>query len=194
MFWIRIVLSSAAAAVVLGGHYIVDGFPLPRTVVRPSSVDRAIDRPLTQRDGSSAVVPVPQSPPPPSPGSANSAGAAAAQRSPACSSNSIPVGRNATNQPHVYNGPNKIHTPTRIVYVRPDYPPNARAARVQGIVLLEAQIEPDGHVCSARVLRSIPLLDQSAIDAVLRWRFAPAKVNDIAVPVIVPLTVNFTLP
>jgi protein TonB len=78
--------------------------------------------------------------------------------------------------------------------VRPEYPRDARAAKVQGIVVLEAKIDPEGHVCSARVRRSIPLLDQSAIDAVLRWRFTPAKVNDVAVPVIMTLTVNFTLP
>jgi outer membrane biosynthesis protein TonB len=51
-------------------------------------------------------------------------------------------------------------------------------------------------VCSARVVRSIPLLDQSAINAAFRWRFTPAKttVNEVAVPVITTLTVNFTLP
>jgi hypothetical protein len=45
----HIVLSSAAAAVVLGSHYIVDAFPLTRAAVRPSSVDRAIDRTLAAR-------------------------------------------------------------------------------------------------------------------------------------------------
>jgi len=48
-------------------------------------------------------------------------------------------------------------------------------------------------VCNPRVLRSIPLLDQSAIDAVLQWQFTPAKLNGVAVPVITTLTVNFTL-
>jgi len=158
--------SAAAAAVVLGSHYIVDAFPLTRAAVRPSSVDRAID----------------QTPP------------AAAQNNPACSPNALAVGGSATNRPHVYAGPDKISTPTRIVFVRPEYPQSARAAKVQGVVVLEVQIERDGRVCSARVLRSIPLLDQSAIDAVLRWRFTPAKVNEAAVPVIMTLTVNFTLP
>jgi TonB family protein len=110
-----------------------------------------------------------------------------AQNNPACSPNPIPVGPNASNRPHLYKGPYKISTPTRIVYVRPEYPQTARAAKVQGVVVLEGQIERDGRVCSARVLRSIPLLDQSAIDAVLRWRFTP-----VAVPVIMTMTVNFT--
>jgi periplasmic protein TonB len=192
MLSIRTVLS-LAAAVVLGSHYIADGLPLTRAAVRPSSVDRAIDRSLAHRTAPRPVVPVPQSPPPP-PGSANSGGAAAAQKNPACRQNPIPVGADATNRPQVYRGPDKTSPPTRIVYVRPEYPRSARAAKVQGAVLLEAEINSDGLVCSARVLRSIPLLDQSAIDAVLRWRFTPAKVNDVAVPVIMPLTVNFTLP
>jgi hypothetical protein len=40
--------------------------------------------------------------------------------------------------------------------------------KVHGVVVLEAQIELDGHVCHVRVQRSIPRLDQSAIDAVMR--------------------------
>ena len=70
---------------------------------------------------------------------------------------------------------------------------NERAAKVQGVVVLEAQIELDGRVCHARVLRSIPRLDQSAIDAVMKWRFTPATLNGVAVPVIMTMTVNFTL-
>jgi periplasmic protein TonB len=194
LFSTHIVLSSAAAAaVVLGSCYVVDAFPLTWAAIRPSSADRAIDRPLAQQTAPPPAVPVPQSPAPP-PGSANSGRAATAQKNPACGPNPIPVGPDATNQPHVYRGPHKRSTPTRIVYVRPEYPQNARTAKVQGVVVLEVEIDRDGHVCSARVLRSIPLLDQSAIDAVLRWRFTPAKVNDVAVPVIMTLTVNFTLP
>ena len=191
MFSTHIVLASAAA-VVLGSYYVVDAFPLTWAATRPSSADRAIDRPLAQQTAPPPAVPVPQSPPPP-PGPANS-GAATAQKNPACGPNPIPVGPNATNQPYVYRGPHKRSTPTRIEYVRPEYPQNARTAKVQGVVVLEVEIDRDGHVCSARVLRSIPLLDQSAIDAVLRWRFTPARVNDIAVPAIMTLTVNFTLP
>jgi protein TonB len=127
----------------------------------------------------------------PSAADGSTAGSASPQNNPACSPNPLPVGPSANNRPHLYNGPYKISAPARIVYVRPEYPQIARAAKVQGVVVLEAQIERDGHVCSARVLRSIPLLDQSAIDAVLRWRFTPAKTN---VPVVMTLTVNFTLP
>ena len=45
----------------------------------------------------------------------------------------------------------------------------------------------------ARVLRSIPLLDQAALDAVLQWRFTPTFVDGVARDVIMTMTVNFTL-
>ena len=43
--------------------------------------------------------------------------------------------------------------------------------------IVEARIEPDGTVSKAHVLRSIPLLDQAAIDAVMQWRFVPTLLN-----------------
>jgi protein TonB len=191
MFPTYIIVASAAAAVVLGSHYIVDSFSVTRAAVRPLSLDRAND-PTLSVQSAPPVGPVPQSPPPPPPlDLPNSDGATAALKNPACSPNPIPV---PTNLPHLYRGPHKMSTPTRIAYVRPEYPENARIKKVQGIVLVEVQIERDGRVCSARVVRSIPLLDQSAVDAVLRWRFTPAKVNDVAIPVTMTLTVNFRLP
>lgn len=194
MFSIHIVLSSAAVvAVALGSSYVVDAFPWTWAAIRPPSADRAIELPLAPQTASPPAVAVPQSPPP-SPGSANSGSAATTQKNPACGPNPIPVGPDATDRPHVYRGPHKRSAPTRIGYVRPEYPQNARTMKVQGVVVLEAEIDRDGRVCTARVLRSIPLLDRSAIDAVLRWRFTPAMVNDVAVPVVTTLTVNFTLP
>jgi TonB family protein len=109
-----------------------------------------------------------------------------------CSPKPFRVG-SPDSRPHLYVGPSKISTPTLIVYVKPEYSESARTAQAQGIVILEAQIELDGRVCNPRVLRSIPLLDQSAIDAVLQWRFTPAKLNGVAVSVITTMTVNFTL-
>ena len=114
------------------------------------------------------------------------------QNSQTCSPKPFRVG-SPDSRPHWYVGPSTISPPTRIVYVKPEYSERARTAKAQGIVVLEAQIELDGRVCNPRVVRSIPLLDQSAIDAVLQWRFTPAKRNGVAVPVITTMTVNFTL-
>ena len=86
-----------------------------------------------------------------------------------------------------------IKTPTKTKDVKPVYPPIAQSARVQGVVIIEATIGPDGRVKDAKVLRSIPLLDQAALDAVKQWQFTPTLLNGVPVPVIMTVTVNFTL-
>ncbi len=86
-----------------------------------------------------------------------------------------------------------IKAPVRIRDARPVYPPEALAARVTGVVIVEARVGPDGWVTNARVLRSIPMLDQAALDAVMQWKFTPTLLNGQAVPVIMTMTVNFTL-
>jgi protein TonB len=83
--------------------------------------------------------------------------------------------------------------PTRVRQVSPIYPAVATAAAVQGIVVLEVRIGPDGRVTNARALRSIPLLDQAALDAVLQWEYEPTLLNGRPVPVLIAVTVNFTL-
>jgi TonB family protein len=85
-----------------------------------------------------------------------------------------------------------IKTPTKIRDVRPVYPQEALDARVSGMVILEALIDQEGNVRSARVLRSIPLLDQAAVDAVKGWRYTPTLLNGVPVPVIMTVTVTFT--
>ena len=86
-----------------------------------------------------------------------------------------------------------MQAPRKMVNVDPKYPSLAQSAHVQGVVILEAVIDANGNVTSVRVLRSIPLLDQPAIDAVRQWRYTPALLNGSAVPVIVTVTVNFML-
>jgi protein TonB len=86
-----------------------------------------------------------------------------------------------------------VRSPVKIVHVAPQYPQIARASRVQGIVIIEATIDSRGNVESTAVLRSIPLLDQAALDAVRQWKFTPTLLNGVAVPVIMTVTVNFEL-
>jgi protein TonB len=64
---------------------------------------------------------------------------------------------------------------------------------VEGVVILQATIDSRGNVEAATVLRSIPLLDQAALDAVRQWKFTPTLLNGMAVPVIMTVTVNFEL-
>ena len=86
-----------------------------------------------------------------------------------------------------------IRPPQKIRHVAPVYPELARAARKEGIVILEAVIGDDGKVRSLRVLRSIPLLDEAALDAVRQWQFTPTLLNGQPVPVVMTVTVAFML-
>ena len=86
-----------------------------------------------------------------------------------------------------------IRPPEKTRDVAPLYPAIAQSARVQGIVIIEATIGADGRVTDVNVLRSIPLLDAAALTAVRQWEFSPTLLNGIPVPVIMTVTVNFTL-
>ena len=86
-----------------------------------------------------------------------------------------------------------IRPPRRIKSVQPRYPNEAKEARVQGKVILEAIVDPSGNVANVRVLQSIPLLDQSAIDAVRQWKYEPTLLNGVPVPIVMTVTVNFSL-
>jgi len=86
-----------------------------------------------------------------------------------------------------------IKPPTKTRDVKPTYPAIAQSARVQGVVIIEATIGPNGGVQEAKVLRSIPLLDAAALEAVKQWTFTPTLLNGVPVPVIMTVTVNFTL-
>ena len=75
--------------------------------------------------------------------------------------------------------------------VAPVYPAIARNAGVAGVVIVEATIGADGKVIDAKVLRSVPLLDQAALDAVRQWEYAPTLLNGVPVPVVMTVTINF---
>jgi protein TonB len=77
--------------------------------------------------------------------------------------------------------------------VEPDYPALAVQARVEGIVILEVLVDSRGVPSTVNVLRSIPLLESSAIEAVRQWRWRPCRHLDRPVPFWVTVTVNFRL-
>ena len=81
--------------------------------------------------------------------------------------------------------------PQKIVDAKPAYPAAARHAGVTGIVIISADIDERGDVMNARVVRSIPTLDQAALDAVRKWRFAPAAIDGVPTCVTMTLTVEF---
>jgi protein TonB len=86
-----------------------------------------------------------------------------------------------------------IKRPVKIRDVQPTYPAIAQLAHVQGLVILEATIGVNGRVTAAKVLRSIPLLDRAALDAVRQWEFTPTLLNGVPVPLVMTVTVQFSL-
>jgi TonB family protein len=86
----------------------------------------------------------------------------------------------------------RIMEPKKIKDVKPIYPAIAQTARVSGPVTIEATIGADGKVVDATVVKSIPMLDQAALDAVEQWEYLPTMLNGTPVPVRVTVTVNFT--
>jgi TonB family protein len=86
-----------------------------------------------------------------------------------------------------------IREPRKVHHVGPTYPEPARAAGISGVVILEATIDPEGIPVGLKILRSIPDLDQAAINAVRQWRYQPTLLNGVPVAVLMTVTVNFTL-
>ena len=86
-----------------------------------------------------------------------------------------------------------IKPPIKIKDVRPVYPAIAQAARVEGLVIIATTISSTGRVMDVKLLRSIPLLDAAALDAVRQWKFTPTLLNGSPVAVVMTVTVNFTL-
>lgn len=86
-----------------------------------------------------------------------------------------------------------IRAPQKLHSVDPVYPPEAAAARIAGVVILEVQIDQQGNVSDAGVLRSIPMLDAAAVDCVKQWKYDVTYVNGTPVAVIMTVTVNFAL-
>jgi TonB family protein len=86
-----------------------------------------------------------------------------------------------------------IPVPRKLVDVPVSYPDIARTARVQGIVIMDVLVDARGRVAEATVVRSIPLLDRAALDAVRQWVFQPTIADGMPALVTFSVTVNFTL-
>ena len=88
----------------------------------------------------------------------------------------------------------QVRPPIRIKEVAPVYPAIAQSARVTGDVVIEATVDEEGKVADARVVKSVPLLDQAALDAVKQWEYRPSLLNGVPTPVVMTVTVKFTRP
>ena len=86
-----------------------------------------------------------------------------------------------------------VKEPKKIKDVAPVYPEEAKANKIQGVVIVEALIGTDGKVKEAKVLRPVPVLEKAALEAVQQWEYTPTLLNGEPVEVIMTITVNFTL-
>ena len=96
----------------------------------------------------------------------------------------------------VYRPGNGVVMPTVLSEVKPSYTADAMRQKIQGIVMVEAVVMPDGGVGQVQVVRSLDPtfgLDQEAVKAVRRWRFRPGTRLGQAVPVLVEIELTFTL-
>lgn len=86
-----------------------------------------------------------------------------------------------------------VPVPKRTKLILPEYPPEAQAQGVRGIVILEIVIDTEGNVVSADVVRSIPPLDLAAVVAVRQWEYEPTRVDGKAVSVRLTVPITFAL-
>jgi protein TonB len=77
--------------------------------------------------------------------------------------------------------------------VQPNYPPLARQARIQGVVVLQAQISKEGSIENLQLISGHPMLAPAAIEAVKQWKYKPYLLNGEPVEVETQVQVNFTL-
>ena len=75
--------------------------------------------------------------------------------------------------------------------VQPPYPPLARQARIQGQVVLQADISKDGTIQNLRLISGHPMLAPSAIEAVKQWKYSPLILNGVPTPFVLTVTLNF---
>jgi periplasmic protein TonB len=86
-----------------------------------------------------------------------------------------------------------VSTGLLIKKVQPNYPPLARQARIQGQVVLQAEISKEGQIQNLQLISGHPMLAPAAIEAVKQWRYKPYLLNGEPVAVETQVVVNFTL-
>jgi protein TonB len=86
-----------------------------------------------------------------------------------------------------------VATGLLIKKVTPNYPPLAKQARIQGQVILQAEISKDGTIQNLQLISGHPMLAPAAIEAVKQWRYKPYLLNGEPVAVETQVQVNFSL-
>ena len=180
---------------------------------RPANIPIRIDGPITFDPPPIFETPpkfAPETPPPPAPAKADKGvilPVPPAEAPPAVETRNdaigTPDGTGVSTQPSlvvalptgdVEGPPPIVHMwetdvlPEVVTEVKPIYPDLARQAGIDGRVVVEVTIGPNGHVEEAHVVRSIPVLDAAAVDAALRWVFTKPLANGH------PVRVRYSIP
>lgn len=90
-------------------------------------------------------------------------------------------------------GAGAISEPRRLKHVFPVYPPGAQTSRLAGGLFIQAVVTTQGDVANLRLLNSVPAFNRAALDAVSRWKYEPTLVDSVPVPVLLTVTVSFSL-
>ena len=88
----------------------------------------------------------------------------------------------------------EVPAPKRVKFVSPQYPADAQARGLRGIVILELVIDTAGKVASVTVTRSVPPFDEAALVAVRQWEYEVTRVAGKPVPVRLSVPITFTMP
>jgi len=108
-----------------------------------------------------------------------------------------PVDAGSKGQPEAaraYRPGNGVSVPVLIKEVKPKYTPEAKKAKIQGVVTLDGVVNTDGTIGDVEVTTSLDAgLDQEAIKAAKQWRFEPGTKDGKPVPVLITLELTFTL-
>jgi periplasmic protein TonB len=87
----------------------------------------------------------------------------------------------------------RVRPPKALVQVRPEYPPLARQAHIQGEVQVDAILDEQGNVIDMKVVSGQPLLYQAALDALKKWKYEPTYLNDQPIAVEMIVKISFQL-
>jgi TonB family protein len=103
-------------------------------------------------------------------------------------------GESALSSNGVYRVGGGVSAPSLLYKTEPQYSDEARAAKLQGTVLLYVEIAPDGTAQNFAVRRSLGLgLDEKSIEAVKGWKFKPGMKDGMPVTVAATIEVNWRL-
>jgi TonB family protein len=187
-------VAALCSRTVLANHEIAVS-PRGPQAARISRVDLTAEKVTIEWDATGRVVAISSSAGVPAPATASESDAAAAEAIATAQLTSFLDQRVTASQLSSarLKAEGKLQEPTIVKRVPPVYPPIASSARVSGDVGVQIVLGADGRAKDAKIVKSIPLLDQAALDAVKQWEFTPLVLMGKPVATSMRVTVTFTL-